>query len=109
MPLTQQQIDGIIAVLEPYMFGSSAELRLLENHVDEEAHLHPAYIELLVVSEKVSLLENLTRWKSKIIKIMAELTGENNIELTFSTTQDIEQDEFLKNMFPISTILYTWK
>jgi len=103
MRLTQNEIKSMIAV-----FGSivseTCELRLFGSRVDDNAK--GGDIDLLLVvpsdTDKSQYLYN----KATILNNLKNEIGDQKIDLTIATSNDLSTDPFLQSIYPASIIIH---
>lgn len=107
MRLTEQEIQLIITGLEPFMANFAIELRLYGSRINNA--LKGGDIDLLLVAEKASVADSLLEIKHQLLANIKKYTGDQKIDLTVCAAQDLDQDPFLRMIFPTSILLHAWR
>lgn len=106
MRLSSNEILAIIKAIEKEISLQHAELRLFGSRTKN--HLKGGDIDLLlIVSDKLTYEAIAIKKISILIEIQNRI-GEQKIDFTIATKDDLKSDPFLKLIFPSSLVLHTW-
>lgn len=107
MRLTPNEVLAIKEAIEKKISLQHAELRLFGSRTKD--NLKGGDIDLLlIVPDKTSYQEVALKKVSILIEIQNRI-GEQKIDLTLATKDDLKSDPFVKLIFPSSLVLHSWK
>ncbi len=106
MRLTQEQINGIIAAITPYIKGSQAELRLYGSRVNDQ--LKGGDIDLLLSTKEINLAADILDNKHYVLSSIKQKIGDQKIDLLITTNSALKTDAFLQMILPTSQVLKKW-
>ena len=106
MRLTSQQINDITSVLNAFLEGCKAELRLYGSRVNDDKK--GGDIDLLLLVENPNLEAELAENKHYLLAAIKKNIGDQKIDLLVSSYPAVKTDPFLKMVFPKSLLLKHW-
>ncbi len=105
MRLKQTEIQAITQAVQAHLNGASAHLYLFGSRLDDAKR--GGDIDLLIVCE--SQIANLLRdRKSAISRSIQDSIGEQRIDITIATQEEISRDAFLRSILPTAASLKHW-
>lgn len=102
MRLTAEETERVILIVEKFLEGSAAELRLFGSRVDD--HKRGGDIDLLLIvnaNTKQRLMEN----KHYLLSSLKDKLGDQKIDLKIAEALDFETDPFLAVIYSKSILL----
>lgn len=106
MRLTPQQVSSLISAITPFIQQKQIELRLYGSRIHD--HLKGGDIDLLLITQEEIVANKLREEKHLLLAQIKKYLGEQKIDLTITTSQEINNDPFLKLILPESFVLHTW-
>ena len=106
MRLTSQQINDITSVLNAFLEGCKAELRLYGSRVNDDKK--GGDIDLLLLVENPNLEAELAENKHYLLAAIKKNIGDQKIDLLVSSYPAVKTYPFLKMVFPKSLLLKHW-
>jgi hypothetical protein len=106
MRLNEKEVAGIVEALGIFLINGPAELRLYGSRVDDQAK--GGDIDLLVIFEDQESAAKLIYKKPEILVAMKKLLGERRIDLKIAAVAELNEDPFLKTVFPKSILLHRY-
>lgn len=103
MRLTSDEIYLITEALNSFTKGEESELRLYGSRVNDS--LKGGDIDLLLLTENDKFALELREKKHLILAAIKKNIGDRKIDLAIAAKQDVQQDVFLKMIFPESVLL----
>lgn len=107
MRLTQKECDEIVASFEDIIENNWAELRLYGSRVNDA--LRGGDIDLLLLVEKPALLDALRARKHYLLADIKNRIGDQKIDLTLASPKELEEEAFLKVIYPQSLLIHQFK
>jgi len=104
MRLKKGQIGAMSAALSPHLKNHPAELRLFGSRTQDE--LKGGDIDLLLVVDQPEFAFQLTSQKHLLLASIKKQLGDQKIDLTIATKNEIPQDPFLAQIWPQSILLH---
>ena len=106
MRLTSNQVTQLVSAMTPYIADGHAELRLYGSRASNE--LKGGDIDLLLLLDKNERVSDLISEKHHILASIKHGIGDQKIDLFITSQDQIEQDVFLKMIFPTSVFIHRW-
>jgi tRNA nucleotidyltransferase (CCA-adding enzyme) len=106
MRLTSEQINQLVTAIAPYITGEHAELRLYGSRASD--NLKGGDIDLLLLLDKNELVSEINFEKHRILASIKQHIGDQKIDFFITAHDQIEQDVFLKMIFPTSVLIHRW-
>jgi hypothetical protein len=103
MRLIKTEIDGLIGAVNEFLGNNHADLRLYGSRVDDQRKGGDIDLLLLVNNPKVK--SELLSKKHLLLARMKEFIGDQKIDLKIADVIELEQDAFLKLIYPQSVQL----
>lgn len=103
--LTQQEINGVIAVITAFTDEACVKLYLYGSRTDITAK--GGDIDLLLVCQQSEAQNALLAIKHSILAEIKDRIGEQKIDLLITTTADLSEDPFLQLILPKAVLLYS--
>jgi uncharacterized protein len=107
MRLGNQQAQGIITALDPYLSGHSASLFLYGSRVRDD--LKGGDIDLLLLANTDIMVKKLRSEKHILLSQVKKYIGDQKIDITIANYTDTTTDPFLKIIMPQANLLHQWK
>jgi uncharacterized protein len=104
MRLTDQEVKAIITAIDTFVMDQMAELYLYGSRIDD--NLKGGDIDLLLITSAASK-QKLQPIKYKILAAITNKIGDQKIDLTITTKEEINQSEFLQNITQ-KVLLKSW-
>ena len=106
MRLSKEEVDNIVKALGSFSTDERAELRLYGSRVDDQAR--GGDIDLLVLVDNQGFASKLIYQKPEILVAIKKLLGERHVDLKIATFAELNEDPFLKIIFPQSILLHKY-
>ena len=106
MRIDSSDINFIVKAITPFIKNNNAQLRLYGSRIDD--NLKGGDIDLLLIAANEEVGNNLNKIKHKILVEIKENIGEQKIDLTICSQNNINTDPFLEHVFPDSISLHCW-
>ena len=104
--LTEQEQKNIKKVIREFLQTDKASLYLFGSRA--KAHLKGGDIDLLLVTDEDA--QKLLQEKKLMIKVkLKEVLQDQRVDLIIANQQQLENDEFLKYIFPDAKLLAKWE
>ena len=105
MRITETQCAAFECAITPVLAGFQAKLYLYGSRVHD--HLKGGDIDLLLVVPGTRI-KVLYEHKYRILSEIKHHLGQQRIDLTISTQSDLENNAFLKTIYPTAVLLKEW-
>ncbi len=106
MRLSPEEVNSLITAFDIFVKGEVAELRLYGSRVNDM--LKGGDIDILMLTERKEFAEQLHRQKHYILSSIKKYLGDQKIDLAIAVKHEVNQDSFLKMIFPESVLLKKW-
>ena len=106
MRLSEFYVTSIIDTIDHYMANNEGELRLYGSRANPKAK--GGDIDLLLLLKTNKMLEELISNKFIILEKIMQKIGDQKIDLTINSYEEVSQEPFLKLIYPKSVLLKQW-
>lgn len=106
MRLSANEVVAIKEAIDKKIALQQAELRLYGSRTKD--NLKGGDIDLLLIVSNKAAYQEIALKKVSILVEIQNRIGEQRIDLTLATKDELTSDPFLKLIFPTSVILHTW-